>query len=140
MTATPDPFQAEPEPPGRNSRLSLHRTRFVTEGPFDNPGGVLVWSTLADFPDHPVRPHGIPDCDVSYVACFRVANALATWRQAKVCLRPLSCYGQDRASRPPPLQHRVPILSSIQPLDAIFADVSLAGLLRDLFRNRLGLS
>jgi len=32
----------------------------------------------------------------------------APWRQAQVCLRPLSSYGEDRASRPPPLQHRVP--------------------------------
>jgi len=30
------------------------------------------------------------------------------WRQAEVCLRPLICFGQTRASRPPPLQHRVP--------------------------------
>lgn len=35
-------------------------------------------------------------------------HAKAPWRQAKVCLRPLSSYGEDRASRPPPLQHRVP--------------------------------
>jgi len=25
--------------------------------------------------------------------CFRIANAIATWRQAVVCLRPLSYYG-----------------------------------------------
>jgi len=36
-------------------------------------------------------------------------HAKAPWRQAKVCLRPLSSFGEDRASRPPPLQHRVPI-------------------------------
>jgi hypothetical protein len=34
-------------------------------------------------------------------------------RQAKVCLRPLSAYGEDRASRPPPLQHRVLIRASV---------------------------
>jgi len=28
--------------------------------------------------------------------------------KTEVCLRPLICYGQTRASRPPPLQHRVP--------------------------------
>jgi hypothetical protein len=33
--------------------------------------------------------------------------AKTPWRQAQVCLRPLPSYGEDRASRPPPLQHRV---------------------------------
>jgi len=47
------------------------------------------------------------------VPCPLLTHAIAPWRQAKVCLRPLSSYGEDRASRPPPLQHRVPILARI---------------------------
>jgi len=34
-------------------------------------------------------------------------------RQAQVCLRPLVCFGQTRASRPPPLQHRVPTRTAL---------------------------
>jgi len=41
--------------------------------------------------------------------CFGVATPARLGGKTKVCLQPLSCYGQDRASRPPPLQHRVPI-------------------------------
>jgi hypothetical protein len=46
---------------------------------------------------------------VSLVALLGLANANATWRQAKVCLRPLTI---EARSEPPgrlPLQHRVPI-------------------------------
>jgi hypothetical protein len=42
-----------------------------------------------------------------------VTHAIAPWRQAQVCLRPLPSYGEDRASRPPPLQHRVPIRAAL---------------------------
>jgi len=51
----------------------------------------------------------------SWARCvaYLVTYANATWRQAKVCLRPLPSYGKDRASRPPPLQHRVPIRAAL---------------------------
>jgi len=51
---------------------------------------------------------------LSWARCLAllVTHAMAPWRQAKVCLRPLPSYGEDRASRPPPLQHRVPILGA----------------------------
>jgi len=44
---------------------------------------------------------------------FRVAYAKATWRQTEVSLRPLICFGQTRASRPPPHQHRDPIRGAL---------------------------
>jgi len=46
--------------------------------------------------------------------CPLLTYAMAPWRQAPVCLRPLPSYGEDRASRPPPLQHRVPILAALE--------------------------
>jgi len=46
------------------------------------------------------------------MSCPLLTYAMTPWRQAQVCLRPLPSYGEDRASRPPPLQHRVPILAA----------------------------
>jgi len=92
-------------------RLSNPSVALVAEGPFASSGVMMISSAGRRVPHHPVRPHGVPSSNLSRAALLRLANAHATWRQAQVCLRPLSCYGQDRASRPPPLQHRVPILA-----------------------------
>jgi hypothetical protein len=54
---------------------------------------VKVSSTLVDSRLHRFRPHGFPSYDVGLAALPRVANAIATWRQAKVCLQPLFYYG-----------------------------------------------
>jgi len=60
------------------------------------------------FPHYLILPHGIPRLASGATPCLFSTHARKSWRQAKVCLRPLVCFGQTRASRPPPLQHRVP--------------------------------
>jgi hypothetical protein len=72
--------------------------------------------------------------------CPLLTHAIAPWRQAKVCLRPLTSYGEDRASRPPPLQHRVPIrAASTLDLSNVSAQRQpSSGLLRGFFSHRSG--
>jgi len=89
-----------PPSPGRTFRLSGRGAAFLGS---------------RQFPQHLILPHGHPHTVSGSMPCLLVTYALATWRQAKVCLRPLSSYGEDRASRPPPLQHRVPILAAGAP-------------------------
>jgi hypothetical protein len=92
------------------------------------------------FPQHLILPHGHPHTVSGLMPCLLVTNALATWRQAKVCLRPLPSYGEDRASRPPPLQHRVPILASRHAgsLQRLRSASALSGSLRGFFSHRSG--
>jgi hypothetical protein len=52
---------------------------------------------------------------VSLDALLIVANAVASRRQAKVCLRPLSAYGEDRASRPPSAPAPGPHINGVRP-------------------------
>jgi hypothetical protein len=49
-----------------------------------------------------------------------VANAVASRRQAKVCLRPLPSYGEDRASRPPSAPAPGPHIGGVGPACAGF--------------------
>jgi len=109
-------------------RLSNPSIALVAEGPFASSGGVMLSPAGRRVPHYPVRPHGILSSNLSLAALLGVANAHATWRQAKVCLRPLSGYGQDRASRPPPLQHRVPIRA---PTETALAGSVFASVLPD---------
>lgn len=57
-------------------------------------------------------PRGNPSAALGPAACSYRSSRQATWRRAQVCTLPLSLFGRDRAPRPPPLQHRVPIRSS----------------------------
>jgi len=72
--------------------------------------------------------------------CPLLTYAIASWRQAKVCLRPLPSYGEDRASRPPPLQHRVPIraASTLDHSNVSAQRRPSSGLLRGFFSHRSG--
>jgi len=60
-----------------------------------------------------------------------VAHGDIARRHAKVCVLPLPHYGWDRAPRPPPLQHRVPIRAA-----AYATGISWSGLLRGLYSHR----
>jgi len=75
----------------------------VAEGIFRASGWGGAFAGSRRFPRHPVIPYGFPGSP--WVDAL--GHAKAPWRQAQVCLRPLSSFGEDRASRPPPLQHRV---------------------------------
>jgi len=55
-----------------------------------------------------------------------------------VCLRPLNCYGQLRASRPPPLLHRVPIRAAAKKLLAIRRTRRLYRITPGPFQSRVG--
>jgi len=135
MLATPDSFRLNQSPLG-----AIHLPQAPTsvghapspEGPFDDLGEVMLSSAVAD---SRVIPFVLTESQAMMWAllfCFRLANAIATWRQAKVCLRPLSSYGEDRASRPPPLQHRAPIRAASSCLRRHRCWRRSAGSLRDL--------
>jgi len=67
-----------------------------------------------------------------------VAHGGIAHRYAEVCILPLPHYGWDRAPRPPPLQHRVPIrAAALDPLSrARHTGISWSGLLRGFFSLR----
>jgi len=56
-------------------------------------------------PRHRFHPRGLPDPAVGWCLLLRQGTLAAN----SGVLRPLPSYGEDRASRPPPLQHRAPI-------------------------------
>jgi len=72
--------------------------------------------------------------------CPLLTHAIAPWRQAQICLRPLSSSGEDRASRPPPLQQRVPIraASTLDHSNVSAQRQPSSGLLRGFFSHRSG--
>jgi hypothetical protein len=136
-------IRADSEPPGRRPPApgSQHPSVLpVTGGTFASSGVVGVSSALADSRPIALVLAESQAYDVCLIALPGVADAVATRRQAKVCLRPLSFYGKDRASRPPPLQHRVLIRAASSCLRRLSTDVSLPGLLRNLFCHRSGAS
>jgi len=95
----------------------------------------MVSSALADFPTISFFLTE-PKLELSSMHCPLLAHAIASWRQAQVCLRPLSSFGEDRTSRPPPLQHRVPIrATSTRSLG--FCDVSLIRITPGLFQSQV---
>jgi len=65
------------------------------------------WLSPVPTPSHSASRHPTPRLGRDSLSFFST-HARKSWRQAQVCLRPLVCFGQTRASRPPPLQHRVP--------------------------------
>jgi len=112
------------------------RSSPLPEGTFEGRGEVTISLALANF-------HAIPfflaesptppwDRHPASIGSRRVSR-----RQAQVCLRPLSSYGQDRASRPPPLQHRVPIRAASNSISRESSPASaLSGSLRGFFSHR----
>jgi len=54
---------------------------------------------LAGSPHHLILPHGFPRLASGATSCLFSTHARISWRQTKVCLRPLVCFGQTRASR-----------------------------------------
>jgi len=128
-------------PPGRHPPApgSPHpSTTPVAGGSFVSSGGVALSSALADSRAISLVLAESQALMWAMSPCFGVAYAFATRRQAEVCLRPLSFYGEDRASRPPPLQHRVPIRACFAPLDAERACLFRPGL-RIFGRGRPGI-
>jgi hypothetical protein len=53
------------------------------------------------------QPHGTPSSIVSLLLCFISLSPQQLGGRLGM-LQPLDCFGQTRASRPPPLQHRAP--------------------------------
>jgi len=109
-----------------------HRRR-----PFAGLGEVLLSAALAGSRNISfclTASHAAP----GVTPCLFSTHARKSWRQAQVCLRPLVCFGQTRASRPPPHQHRVPTRAAIKnSITRIFRLASaLSGLLRGLFSDR----
>jgi len=93
---------------------------------------------LAGSPHHLILPHGFPRLASGATSCLFSTHARISWRQTKVCLRPLVCFGQTRASRPPPLQHRVPTraVSKIRSLE-FSASVSLIRITPGPFQSQV---
>jgi len=115
MLATPDSFRPNQSPLGAihlPQAPTIVRHTPLPEGFSVVAGEVDLSSALADSRSISFVLTDPAPILWAKLLCFRVANAIATWRQAKVCLRPLSFFGKDRASRPPPLQHRVPHTSN----------------------------
>jgi len=107
-------------------------------GPFVGLGEVMLSLALANF--HTISFFLTDTHAASWARCvaYLVTYANATWRQAKVCLRPLPSYGEDRASRPPPLQHRVPIrAASALDLSSVSVSVSLIRISPGLFQSQV---
>jgi len=92
MLATPDSFRLNQSPLGAY-RLPQAPT---TVGHAPLPEGLSItrvgWKfpRLSPIPRPSHSSSRIPGTDVGLVVLLVVANAIATWRQAKVCLRPLS--------------------------------------------------
>jgi hypothetical protein len=140
MLATPDSFRPNQSPlgafhpaPGSHVR----RRSPSPELPFDGSGVVTLSSTFADSRDTAFVLTESRTLIWAYLLCFSGSRP-ATGRQAEVCLRPLIHQGQIRASRPPPLQHRVPIRAASKVRKHLFHRVSFTGLLRSVFSHSVG--
>jgi len=134
FAATPDPLGGS-EPPEHHCWSQAPENRRSSASPertFRRSGRGDAFLGSRQFRHHLILPHGHPYHVSGSMLCLRVTYAITPWRQAKVCLRPLSSYGEDRASRPPPLQHRVPILSLASPLG-----VGLIQIAPGLFRSQV---
>jgi hypothetical protein len=117
MPATPASFRLTQSPLGAvllpqaltSVISSRHREKF--------PLAQVWWEfpRLSSIPIPSLSSSRNPKHDVSLVELPGLANALTTRRQAKVCLRPLSSYGADRASRPPSTPAPGPHISGIAP-------------------------
>jgi len=121
MLATPDSFRLNQNPLGASSLPQAPITIAHSPSPemaFDGSGEVALSSTHVDSRAISFVLTESRTLIWASLQCFRVANVQATGRQAQVCLRPLIYYGQIRASRPPPLQHRVPIRAGVESLYA----------------------
>jgi len=71
-------------------------------------GGGDAFSDSRRFPAPSHSASRLPAPCLGRTSCLFSTHARTSWRQTEVCLQPLICFGQTRASRPPPLQHRVP--------------------------------
>jgi len=111
MLATPDSFRLNQSPLGAFHPAPGSHFRWQApspELPFDGSGAVTLSSTLVDSRSTAFVLTESRTQRWAYLLCFSGSRP-ATGRQTEVCLRPLIYQGQIRASRPPPLQHRVPI-------------------------------
>jgi len=91
-----------------SGKLEGRRSPTSPQETFRGLGGGDTFPGSRQFPYHLILPHGIPGLASGVTSCLFSTYARISWRQTQVCLRPLICFGQTRASRPPPLQHRVP--------------------------------
>jgi len=111
MPATPDSFRLSQNPLGAYhlpQALTFVAPSPLREGSFVSSGGVALSSVLTDSRAIPFFLTASWSCNVSHAALLRVANALATWRQAKVSLRPLLITAKQSlpaASTPAPGPH-----------------------------------
>jgi hypothetical protein len=113
--------------------LLRHRRR-----PFVGLGEVMLSLGSRQFPAPSHSASRLPAPCLGRTSCLFSTHARVSWRQTKVCLRPLVCFGQTRASRPPPLQHRVPTraVSKIRSLE-FSASVSLLRITPGLFQSQV---
>jgi len=104
---------------------------------FRRLGGGDAFTGSRRFPAPSHSASRLPTPCLGRTSCLFSTHARVSWRQAEVCLRPLICFGQTRASRPPPLQHRVPTraVSKIRSLE-ISASVSLIRITPGLFQSQ----
>jgi len=133
-------IQADAEPPGRLPPAPGSQDRRSTPSPGDLSIARVWWGfpRLSSIPAPSLSSSRNPQ--LWYGPCHIALSsyAIATWRQAQVCLQPLLYYGQNRASRPPfrsctgsPYQRRH--------LHSRFDFATSArGLLHSLFRHGLG--
>jgi len=96
LFATPDMFG-----PNQSPLSAVHLpqalvsvvTASLPTCPFASSGGVQLSSALAESRRISFFLTDSLAMMRASLPCFRIANAIATWRQALVCLRPLSYYG-----------------------------------------------
>jgi len=107
----------------------------VTGGNFRRPGRGHAFLGSRQFPRHLIVPHGLPDSALGHDTS---SMTHAGYRGGKLWSACDPCpYGQDRASRPPPLQHRVPIRAASNSISRDLRQASaLSGSLRGFFSHR----
>jgi len=140
MLATPDSFRPNQSPLGAYHPApgSHFRRRAPSpELPFDGSGVVMLSSTFVDSRGTAFVLTESRTQIWAYLLCF-IGSRPATGRQTQVCLRPLIHQGRIRASRPPPLQHRVPIRAASKVQKHPCPRVSFTGLLRSIFSHSSG--
>jgi len=120
MSATPETFRLIQSPLGAASSPRLPRPSChpVAGRDFRELRWGGSFASSRRFPSHRFRPRGILSYRCGPDALPVVTNAVASRRQAEVCLRPLQSYGDSRASRPPSVPAPGPHISGTAPARA----------------------
>jgi len=121
-----------------NPQRPSHLT--VTGGHFRRPGRGHTFLGSHQFPHHLILPHGLPGTlSGNDIHAFRLVTPGVSAASSGLLATPVS-YGEDRASRPPPLQHRVLIRAASNSISRVSANVGLIQIALGLFQSQAGQS